>query len=122
MMWLGLICALLISVSCYTADSNPADEAAASKPLAELPIIGTEIPLLPPGPAREIAQVNCLACHSSEMIHQQRLTETQWKAELDKMQRWGAELRDEDKGALAQYLVSHFGPENDGFKPVVASP
>jgi hypothetical protein len=38
------------------------------------------------------------------------------------MQRWGAEIRDEDKEALARYLVAHFGPENDRFTPIVASP
>jgi hypothetical protein len=56
------------------------------------------------------------------MILQQRLTETQWRAEVDKMQRWGADVRDEDKAALVLYLVSRFGPDNDRFTPIVARP
>jgi hypothetical protein len=56
------------------------------------------------------------------MVLQQRLTETQWQAEIDKMQRWGADVRDEDKDALVQYLFSRFGPDNDRFTPIVVSP
>ena len=87
-----------------------------------LPLVGTQIPPLPPGEAREVAQTHCLGCHASEMILQQRLTETQWRSELDKMNRWGADVPDEDSGALFQYLVSRFGRDNDRFTPIVASP
>jgi mono/diheme cytochrome c family protein len=123
----ALVGVLLASVSCQHTRRSPADGPAPSErsgtaELAELPIAGTQIPLLPSGDARRFAQDHCLACHASEMIQQQRLTETQWKAELDKMQRWGAEIRDEDKEALARYLVAHFGPDNDRFVPIVARP
>jgi hypothetical protein len=125
---IALAGALLIAVGCHGADRGHAGEppqpAGASGPdsLAALPIVGTQIPLLPPGGARQLAQDHCLACHSSDMLQQQRLTATQWRAEVDKMQRWGAEIRDEDKEALALYLVTHFGSDNDRFKPIVASP
>jgi hypothetical protein len=101
--------------------------ALASKPIStesvtNLPIAGTQVPLLPPGKDRDLAQTHCLACHASDIILQQRLTETQWRAAVDKMQRWGAEIRDEDKAALVMYLVAHFGPDNDRFTPIVARP
>jgi mono/diheme cytochrome c family protein len=87
-----------------------------------LPRPGTQIPLLPPGEGREVAQKNCLACHASEMLLQQQLTEMQWRTEVEKMEHWGADVRDEDKEALVQYLVSRFGPDNDRFTPIVVSP
>ena len=98
-----------------TSASNPSAAASA----ADLPLAGTEIPLFPPGEGRGLAQTHCLACHASDMILQLRLTETQWRAEVDKMQRWGAEIRDEDKADLVLYLVAHFGPDNHEFTPIV---
>jgi hypothetical protein len=56
------------------------------------------------------------------MIQQQRLTGAQWQAEVDKMQRWGAEIRDDDKAALVGYLIAHFGPDNDRFTPIIVRP
>jgi hypothetical protein len=56
------------------------------------------------------------------MLQQQRLTEAQWRAEVDKMQRWGADIRDEDKAAVVLYLTSRFGPDNDRFTPIVVRP
>jgi hypothetical protein len=56
------------------------------------------------------------------MILQQRLTETQWRAEVDKMRRWGAAIDDDNASALIKYFVPRFGPDNDRFDPVVASP
>ena len=128
-LWLdALIAVLLLANGCRrVAADRTADVRVASNPSAvvselDLPLAGTEIPLLPPGEARALAQTHCLACHASDMIQQQRLTETQWRAEVDKMQRWGADVRDEDKAALVLYLVSRFGPDNDRFTPIVARP
>jgi len=97
-------------------------QVAAVVPEPSLPRAGTEIPLLPPGDARALAQTHCLACHSSELLQQQRLTEAQWRSEVDKMQQWGADIRDDDKAALIRYLSSRFGPDNDRFSPIIASP
>jgi len=125
--WLDALIVLpLLASGCrHDAASRVADAPLASNPNAavsaqDVPRAGTEIPLLPPGDARALAQTHCLACHSPEMIQQQRLTEVQWRSEVDKMQRWGAGIRDEDKAALVLYLASHFGPDNDRFTPIVA--
>ena len=39
----------------------------------------------------------CLTCHEADLIQQQRLTRVQWNRELDKMTRWGAPLKPEDR-------------------------
>ena len=104
------------------ADPTPASNLSTAVTAPDLPLAGTEIPLLPPGEAQTLAQTHCLACHASDMIQQQRLTETQWRAEVDKMQHWGADIHDEDKTALVLYLMSRFGPDNDRFTPIVARP
>lgn len=47
---------------------------------------------------------NCQICHGPEMIVQQRLTPTQWKAEVDKMLSWGAPVPPEEVDRLLDYL------------------
>ncbi len=60
-----------------------------------------------PQPAR--FQSVCLTCHEADLIRQQRLTRVQWNRELDKMTRWGAPLKPEDREAFLNYL-EQFGP------------
>jgi mono/diheme cytochrome c family protein len=114
-------------IGCTTDDTDRAVDAtralnASMGAASTLPLVGTQIPPLPPGEGRDAAQTHCLACHASEMLLQQQLTETQWRSEVDKMERWGAGVSDDDKDALVDYLVSRFGPDNDRFTPIVASP
>ena len=89
---------------------------------ARLPAFAARLAALPEGPGREIAARACLTCHSSDILRQQRLTEAQWGASVKKMTGWGAEVSEEEKDVLVQYLSSHFGPENDRFQPVVTRP
>jgi len=56
------------------------------------------------------------------MLAQQRLTEKQWTATVEKMMRWGAVVKDEDKTPVITYLTKHFGPENRAFVPAKARP
>ena len=121
-----LVLPLVVCV-CITDDSDRAadptqDLNASLVSASNLPLVGTQIPPLPPGDGRDAAQAHCLACHASEMLLQQQLTDAQWRSEVDKMQRWGAGVSDDDKNALVDYLVSHFGPHNDLFTPIVGSP
>ncbi|MBM3775857.1 MAG: hypothetical protein FJW37_11950, partial [Acidobacteria bacterium] len=53
----------------------------------------------------------CTGCHGEDMIAGQRLTRAQWERELDKMARWGATVRPEERPALLDFLVRHFGPQ-----------
>jgi quinoprotein glucose dehydrogenase len=87
-----------------------------------LPILGTRLSEIPQGPGKAIADKACLQCHSADIPLQQRITEKQWTAEVEKMTRWGAEVSASDKEALIAYLASHFGPANDAFHPVEVRP
>ncbi|MGH8137751.1 MAG: c-type cytochrome [Steroidobacteraceae bacterium] len=62
--------------------------------------------LLPPGEGAEIANSQCLICHSSEMVlTQPPLTLEQWTAEIGKMRAaYGAPLPVEQVSLLATYL------------------
>jgi len=93
--------------------------AADEKPL---PALGTELGSLPEGALKALADQACLHCHSADMIRQQRLTEKQWTAEVNKMVGWGAVVPEDQRAALVGYLVEHFGPGNDKFQPVEAQP
>ena len=84
--------------------------------------LGVRLSPFPDGEGRAIAEKACLQCHSADMARQQRLTEKQWTAEVEKMIRWGAEVSAADKAALTAYLFSHFGPDNDAFRPLDVQP
>jgi ubiquinol-cytochrome c reductase cytochrome c subunit len=58
--------------------------------------------------ARRIMQDNCLICHSEPMIAGQRLSASQWKAEVEKMVGWGSPLPAEQAAALTEYLSEEY--------------
>ena len=80
-----------------------------------LPMLGTQFKPLPPGPAKAKVEAACYACHSADILVQQRLTPPQWKASVEKMIRWGAVVPDGDKQVIVEYLAKHFGPGNKRF-------
>lgn len=88
----------------------------------KLPVLGTRLLEFPPGPAKAVADQACLSCHSADLTWQQRLTEKQWTAEVDKMIGWGADVPEARKAELIAYLVANFGPDNDRFQPIVTRP
>jgi len=95
---------------------------AARKPYdPSLPILGTKFHSLPAGTGRQLVEASCLPCHSPDILVQQRLTEKQWTATVDKMVRWGAVLKDTDKPAVIAYLSKNFGVTNT-FTPVKTRP
>ena len=65
--------------------------------------------------------LHCAACHSPEMIEQQRLTLPQWKAEVTKMIGWGATLPKEYTDLMAEHLHAKF-PENSVVEPPRVAP
>ena len=87
-----------------------------------LPVLGTKLAEFPPGEGKSVADAACLACHSTDLVRQQRLTEKQWSANLTKMIGWGAEVPESKKETLLAYLVKNFGPDNDRFEPVITRP
>lgn len=52
----------------------------------------------------------CTTCHETDIIEQQRLTRGRWVGSVDKMIRWGATVKPEEKDALVDYLASRFPP------------
>ena len=87
-----------------------------------LPVLGTKMALLPPGPMKDLADTACLTCHAADIVAQQHLTEKQWAAEIVKMAGWGAPVPEQDRAALAAYLVANFVPDNLRWQPVVTRP
>ncbi|MEP6800416.1 MAG: cytochrome c [Acidobacteriota bacterium] len=87
-----------------------------------LPLLGTKLAEFPPGPAKALADQACLACHSVDLVAQQRLTEKQWGAEVTKMAGWGADLPADRREELIGYLVKNFGPDAGPWEPVVTRP
>ncbi|HEX8171253.1 MAG TPA: hypothetical protein VF824_11995 [Thermoanaerobaculia bacterium] len=88
---------------------------------AVLPLLGTQFKQLPNAKGRAETEAACYACHSADLLAQQRLTEKQWTATVDKMIRWGATVPPDQKALIVGYLASHFGPENR-FTPTVTRP
>jgi DMSO/TMAO reductase YedYZ molybdopterin-dependent catalytic subunit len=52
----------------------------------------------------------CATCHDEDVIHQQRLSRTQWDREINKMAGWGAKVNKADRDELLDFLVRNFGP------------
>jgi len=65
---------------------------------------------LPAGPELAVLQSSCQACHSFGLVTQQRLSAATWKAEVDKMRRFGAPLPKANEAAVVAYLAAHMGP------------
>ena len=68
---------------------------------------------LPAGPAAEVTYYNCAICHSTEIIKQQRVTDTRWDYLWDWMieSQGMIEPDDETKAQILDYLKTHFSSE-----------
>jgi hypothetical protein len=88
---------------------------------ALLPTAGTKFKELPPGPGKAAVESSCYACHSADLLAQQRLTEKQWTASVEKMMRWGADVSPQSKPVIIEYLSRHYGPGNV-FVPTAVAP
>jgi cytochrome c1 len=86
-----------------------------------LPVLGTKFHSLPAGAGKQLVEASCFPCHSADMLVQQQLTEKQWTAEVDKMIRWGAVMKESDKPAVVAYLAKNFGLANK-FTPLRTRP
>lgn len=86
--------------------------AATAKPIQyELP---DETAELAPGPGLEVAQANCVACHSADYISTQprnfRDPTVFWTAEVNKMRHsYGAPIEESDVKAIVNYLAATYG-------------
>ena len=65
-------------------------------------------------PGYNLAQQNCMICHSAQYVSTQPSTSTRayWDATVKKMKKpFGAPLKDEDIPAIVDYLVKTYGAE-----------
>jgi len=118
---LGLALALPGPLPAAARKKKPAAQEAPANFDKFLPVFGTRLADLPQGPMKGLADSACLACHSSDILLQQHLTEKQWAATVTKMVGWGAAVPDDKKSELVAYLVKNFGPENT-WQPVTTRP
>jgi cytochrome c5 len=67
----------------------------------------------PPGPGADIANSNCLACHSVGMVmNQPVMSKAAWEAEVNKMRNvYKAPVDQSDVPAITDYLASIKGPK-----------
>jgi len=77
---------------------------------------------LPDDPARALLQARCLVCHTADYVTQQRLTEKQWQAEVQKMRKFGSALTDEEATTLAGYLARNWTVELSERRPAPGPP
>ena len=63
--------------------------------------------MFPDGPGADLANDNCLACHSAGMVlNQPALPKATWEAEVDKMRNtYKAPIDDKDVDAILHYLI-----------------
>src|SRR5260370_34151869 len=63
--------------------------------------------MLPAGPGSDVANNNCLACHSADMVlNQPAMSQAQWRSEVDKTGRAYKEPLDPKEGhPSADYLT-----------------
>ena len=68
---------------------------------------------LPEGEGREEVYFNCIACHSTAIVQQQRMNQTVWQRTLTRMvEEMGMPALPEDEHELViEYLVEHFGQD-----------
>jgi mono/diheme cytochrome c family protein len=93
-----------------TPDSTAAVAEAAKGPVQKWAKVSVELPAshdaFPPGNGADIANGQCLICHSAGMVlRQPPLTLDEWTGEINKMRNaFGAPLPADQVGALARYL------------------
>jgi DMSO/TMAO reductase YedYZ molybdopterin-dependent catalytic subunit len=53
-------------------------------------------------------QAACFGCHDEHMMQQQHLTRAQWDREINKMTGWGAQIKEQDRESILNYLSNRF--------------
>lgn len=102
----------LLFVLTLAAAINDPDSGTAKEAGFTLNSLSVELPMdevsFSEGAGAEAMNNNCLACHSTEMIHYQpKLTRAQWEAIIKKMQDvYKAHINGDEVPALIAYLTS----------------
>jgi cytochrome c553 len=73
----------------------------------------------PPGtplvaaPGEDKVRAACLRCHGPAVIASPKLDRAGWSRMLDRMLRWGASIKSDDRGSIVDYLATHYGPSEE---------
>jgi hypothetical protein len=100
----------------------PGETAAAEQPAPKRDDAVLAAGKLPDDPARPLLRAKCLVCHSTDYVTQQRLTEKQWQAEVQKMRKFGSPLTDEEATALTGYLARNWTVDLPERRPAPGPP
>jgi mono/diheme cytochrome c family protein len=110
----SISCVAILSLACAVAlwSRARADPAAAKKDAALRPwtIVRVELPAsnesFPPGIGADVANSQCLICHSAGMVlTQPPLKKDEWRTEIMKMRStYGAPIPEDQVEGLAEYL------------------
>ena len=65
---------------------------------------------LPAGPSRDLFVSTCTSCHAVGLAIGKRRTPDEWRDTMQKMVQLGAQMSDQDFGAIHTYLASNFAP------------
>jgi mono/diheme cytochrome c family protein len=108
-----------------TGDSTTSTEKTDTGPVQRWAKVSVELPTshtsFPQGNGADIANGQCLICHSAGMVlRQPPLTEDEWTGEINKMRNsFGAPLPADQVAALARYLHSINGGQRSPNGPSV---
>jgi mono/diheme cytochrome c family protein len=100
---------LPLAVIVATAFALPSGKAETGLQLKSVRVeLPTDERMFPQGPGSDIANNNCLACHSAGMVlDQPAQPRAVWQAEVDKMREaYKAPIDSSDVDAIVNYLVS----------------
>ena|SRR5437016_12729419 len=64
---------------------------------------------LPEGPGKDLVIKACTACHGAENFTDKRNTKEEWKAVVQTMIEYGAEVSSEQAEIIINYLTKNFG-------------
>lgn len=93
-----------------TVDATPAEQPSVTPPPAEATPSVVQTPTAPPIPSGpQLLQERCTSCHGLDRIDHPH-TRAQWKAVVDLMRAYGANLTDQEAQALVDYLAETYGP------------
>jgi cytochrome c oxidase cbb3-type subunit 3 len=112
-------CALaaLAALACSRPDGAAADAGARASFDAGVATTADAAPRSSGATGPQLVTQACLACHSEEILAQQRLPRDRWGAEVKKMVGWGAAVSPGDVDVLADHLAALYGPDAGAWEP-----
>ena len=93
---MGLVLLLVVVASVVAACGGAATEPPAEEPVAV--------------DGETLLQERCTECHGLERTTSAQKTRAEWEETVTRMVNKGAELNDQEKGVLVDYLAETYGP------------